>query len=102
MEYFHQSKGFDEAVLQRQYGYFKEKPAKDFVEARVKLMTLEARTDPPQPDHQQGSWDILKALDDVSTEKYLDDCLEIALRSEPLDPCLQIWYEVSRFSFGTR
>lgn len=91
MEYLHQSKGFDEAVLKRQYGYFKDRSAKTFVGTRVTLMTLEAGADSPTADHEQGSWDLLKAPDDASTEKYLDECLEIALRSEPLDPCLQIW-----------
>jgi hypothetical protein len=91
MEYLRQSKGFDETVLRRQYRYFKDKPAKIFVEPRVKLMTLESGTILSESGHGQGSWDLLKAPDDISIARYFDECLEIALRSEPLDPCLQIW-----------
>jgi hypothetical protein len=91
MEHLHQSKGFDESVLRRQYGYFKHKPAKDFVETRFKLMTLEPGTIASEPDHGQDSWDLLSASDDTSTERYLDKCLETALRLGSPDSCLQIW-----------
>jgi len=91
MEHLHKSKGFDETVLKRQYGYFEYRLAKTFVETRVRLMTLESRDASLEPDHGQGNWDTLKALDDASTEQYLNDCLDPTLRSEPLDPCLKIW-----------
>lgn len=91
MEYLHQSKGFDEAVLRRQYGYFKGQPAKSFVETRVKLMTLEPGAVPPITSNEQGSWDTLNAPDDIATERYLAEYLEPALRSRSLDSCLQIW-----------
>ena len=91
MEYLQQSKGFDEAVLRRQYGYFRDKPAKTFVETRVKLMTLRPdAVSPPQSD-KQGSWDALNAPDDNTTDRYLTEHLEAALRSRSLHPCLQIW-----------
>jgi hypothetical protein len=89
MEYLHQSNGFNETVLQRQYGYFKCLPAKSFVEIRVRLMTLEPGASAPKSSHGQGSWDSLSAPDDISTERYLDEYLRISLRSGI--PCLQIW-----------
>jgi len=91
MEYLHQSKGFDEAVLRRQYGYFRDQPAKSFVETRVKLMKLEPGASLPSPSNKQGSWDIFSTPDDIATERYLTEYLEPALRSRSLDPCLQIW-----------
>jgi len=92
MEYLHQSKGFDEAVLRRQYGYFRDQPAKIFVEARVKLMTLESGAALPSPSNKQGSWDTFSTPNDITTERYFTEYLEPVLRSRSLDhPCLQIW-----------
>lgn len=92
MEYLHQSKGFDEAVLRRQYGYFRDQPAKTFVETRVKLMTLLPGAVLPSPSDKQGSWDTFSTPnDDIATERYLIEYLEPALRSRSLGSCLQIW-----------
>jgi hypothetical protein len=91
MEYLHHSNGFDETILRRHYGYFKNKLAKDFVETRVKLMTLGPELVSSTLSHEQGAWDSISTPDDVATEDYLDEYLETALRFEPLDTSLQIW-----------
>jgi hypothetical protein len=96
MEHLHQSNGFEESILRRHYGYFRHKLAKDFVETRVKLMTLGPGSISPTLSHEQGVWDSISAPDDVTTEDYLDEYLEEALRLEPLDTSLQLWYESSR------
>jgi len=91
MEYLHQSKGFDEVVLRRQYAYFKDQPAKTFVETRVKLMTLEPGVVLQSRSNKQGSWETFSTPNDITTERYLTEYLEPALRSRSLDLCLQIW-----------
>ncbi|KAH0290029.1 hypothetical protein KCU62_g3934, partial [Aureobasidium sp. EXF-3399] len=102
MEYLHQSKGFDEAVLRRQYGYFRDQPAKTFVETRVKLMTLQPGAVLPSPSDKQGSWDTFSTPNGIATERYLTEYLEPALRSRSLESCLQICFLTLDFSVMQR
>ncbi|CAD0043364.1 unnamed protein product [Aureobasidium pullulans] len=81
MEFLHQYNEFDEAILQRQYNYFKGKPGKSVIETRVKLMTL-------MPSRVQDS---LKAPDDISTGRYLEKYLTEALHPISTDAHFQIW-----------
>lgn len=98
MEYLQEANGFNQVILRRQYGYFKDKPGKDLVETRVKLMTLKPDADTLKSSHEQDSWDSLNAPDDISTEKYLGYYLGDTLRSAPLDEFLQIWYGLIHLS----
>jgi short-subunit dehydrogenase len=91
MEYLHQSNGFDETILRRHYGYFKNKLAKDLAETRVKIMTLKPGSILSTSSHEQGAWDSIKAPDDVSTAKYLNEYLKKEPRVESQDTSLQIW-----------
>jgi len=91
MEFLHQYNGFDEAILQRQYKYFKQKPGKSVVETRVKLMTLMPSHVQSNSNHEQGDWDALNAPDDISTERYLDELLAKALHPITTENYLQIW-----------
>ncbi|THX80056.1 hypothetical protein D6D04_04791 [Aureobasidium pullulans] len=72
MEFLHQYNEFDEAILKRQYNYFKGKPGKSVIETRVKLMTLMPSRVQVNSNHEQGNWDSLKAPDDISTGRYLE------------------------------
>ncbi|KAG9652073.1 hypothetical protein KCU95_g5573, partial [Aureobasidium melanogenum] len=97
MEYLHEANGFNETILHRQYGYFKDKPGKPLIETRVKLMTLREGAVPPKLSHEQGNWDSLNAPDDISTEKYLNLYLEKTLFSAPLGEFLQICFLTLNF-----
>lgn len=91
MEYLHGANGFNETILQRQYGYFKDRSGKALIETRVKLMTLKEGAVPSKLSHEQGNWDSLNAPDDISAEKYLQDYLGKTLRSKCVDPSLRLW-----------
>jgi hypothetical protein len=79
MDRLHQSHSFDQGILRRRYGYFKSRSAIDFVETRVKLMTLEPEAISSTPIHEQGDSDPISAPNDVSTERYLDEHLALLL-----------------------
>lgn len=98
MEYLQEASGFNQIILRRQYGYFKDKPGKDLVETRVKLMTLKPDANISKLSQEQSSWDSLNAPDDISTEKYLQYHLGDTLRSAPVGECLRIWYGMIHLS----
>ncbi|THW62437.1 hypothetical protein D6D19_09797 [Aureobasidium pullulans] len=99
MEFLHQYNEFDEAILQRQYNYFKGKPGKSVIETRVKLMTLMPSRVQVNSNHEQGNWDSLKAPDDISTGRYLEKYLTKALHPISTDAHFQICFLI--ISFGT-
>ncbi|THY15497.1 hypothetical protein D6D00_09306 [Aureobasidium pullulans] len=99
MEFLHQYNEFDEAILQRQYNYFKGKPGKSVIETRVKLMTLMPSRVQVNSNHEQGNWDSLKAPDDISTGRYLEKYLTKALHPISTDAHFQICFLIN--SFGT-
>ncbi|THZ88456.1 hypothetical protein D6C84_00953 [Aureobasidium pullulans] len=99
MEFLHQYNEFDEAILQRQYNYFKGKPGKSVIETRVKLMTLMPSRVQVNSNHEQGNWDSLKAPDDISTGRYLEKYLTKALHPISTDVHFQICFLI--ISFGT-
>ncbi|THX93368.1 hypothetical protein D6D03_10096 [Aureobasidium pullulans] len=99
MEFLHQYNGFDEAILQRQYNYFKGKPGKSVIETRVKLMTLMPSRVQVNSNHEHGNWDSLKAPDDISTGRYVENYLTKALHPISTDAHFQICFLI--ISFGT-
>ena len=94
MEFLYEANGFKATVLQRQYGYFKNRPGETLIGTRVKLMTLKPGDSVSKSNHGQNDWDSLDAPDDISTEKYLKYHLEEKLRSPPVGDSLQIWYSL--------
>ncbi|CAC9892879.1 unnamed protein product [Aureobasidium pullulans] len=100
MEFLHQYNEFDEAILQRQYNYFKGKPGKSVIETRVKLMTLMPSRVQVNSNHEQGNWDSLKAPDDISTGRYLEKYLTKALHPISTDAHFQICFGTARNHFS--
>ncbi|KAH0364805.1 hypothetical protein KCU65_g6505, partial [Aureobasidium melanogenum] len=85
MDHLYRFNGFDQTILQRQYGHIKDMSWSLLIGSRVKVMTLES-------NREQDDWDPRNVPSDTTVDKYLNEYFEKELYSMATDSCLQICF----------